>query len=148
MLSFQNLGEVRNKGFELSFDAQPLRQVSAFANYSWQAKPDPKDFPISKINLPATHRFNAGLGVDHGRILGDISVGYTSKAYFRDVLDATYAGFTNAFTVINTSVGVRLAGDNATFVVKVRNLANEPVQNHLFGDLLKRQVVGELVLRR
>jgi hypothetical protein len=32
-------------------------------------------------------------------------------------------------------------------MVKVRNLANEPVQNHLFGDLLKRQVVAELRLR-
>jgi hypothetical protein len=31
-------------------------------------------------------------------------------------------------------------------VVKVRNLTNEPVQNHLFGDLLKRQVVAELRL--
>ncbi len=148
VLSFQNLGEVQNKGFEVNVDAQPLSRISTFANYSWQGKPDPKDFPISKINLPATHRFNAGLGVDYERFLGDISVGYTSKAYFRDVLDATYAGYTEPFTVINTNVGVRLAGDKAVLMLKVRNLANEPVQNHLFGDLLKRQVVAELVLRK
>jgi outer membrane receptor protein involved in Fe transport len=148
VLSFQNLGEVRNKGFELSFDAQPLRRISTFANYSWQAKPVPKDFPISKINLPPTHRFNAGFNADYQRVMGDISVAYTSEAYFRDVLDATYAGFTKPFTVINTNVGVRLAGDNAVLMLKVRNLANESVQNHLFGDLLKRQVVGELILRR
>lgn len=148
VLSFQNLGEVRNKGVELNFDAQPLHRISTFANYSWQAKPDPKDFPISKINLPPTHRFNAGITGDYQRFLGDISVAYTSKAYFRDVLDATYAGYTKPFTVINTSVGVRLSGENVVFVVKIRNLANEPVQNHLFGDLLKRQVVGQLVLRR
>ena len=147
VLSFQNLGEVRNKGWEVSFDARPVQPVSAFANYSWQAKPEPKDFPISKINLPPTHRFNAGLTVDYNRFLGDISVGYTSKAYFRDVLDVTYAGYTKPFTVINTSVGARLSGQNAVFVLKIRNLANKPVQNHLFGDLLKRQIVGELVLR-
>ena len=148
VLSWQNLGEVRNKGFEISFDAQPLRQVSLFTNYSWQAKPDPQDFDISKINLPPTHRFNAGVGLDYQRFLGDISIGYTSEAYFRDVLSAQYAGFTEPFTVINASAGFRLAGDNAVFALKIRNLTNEPVQNHLFGDLLTRQIVGELRLRR
>jgi len=147
VLSFQNLGEVRNKGFELSVDAQPLRQVSAFANYSWQAKPD-ADFNIAKINLPPTHRFNAGLSLDYNRFLGDVSVNHTSEAYFRDVLDVTYAGFTKPYTVVNASVGARLAGEKAVFVLKVRNLGNGPVQNHLFGDLLRRQVVGELILRR
>lgn len=148
VLSFQNLGEVRNKGVELSLEAQPVRRVSAFVNYSWQAKPNPKDFSISKINLPAKHRFNAGVSGDYERLLADISVSYVSEAYFRDVLDATYAGFTKPYTVINTNVGVRLAGDKAVFALKVRNLANESVQNHLFGDLLKRQVVAELVFRR
>jgi outer membrane receptor for ferrienterochelin and colicin len=146
VLSFVNLGEVRNKGFELSFDAQPHRYGSVFANYSWQAEPDP-DFDISKINLPPTHRFNAGVGFDVQRFMGDLSVAYTSKAFFRDVLDKTYAGFTEPFTVVNLSGGVRLAGEHAVFVVKVRNVANKPVQNHLFGDLLKRQVVGELKIR-
>ena len=32
---------------------------------------------ISKINLPPTHRFNAGLNFDYQRILGDVSVAYT-----------------------------------------------------------------------
>jgi outer membrane receptor protein involved in Fe transport len=148
ILSFQNLGEVRNKGVETSFDTQVNRYVSAFANYSWQAKPDPKDFPISKINLPPTNRANVGLNLDYQRFLGDVTVQYTSEAFFRDVLDATYAGFTQPFTVVNVGGGVRLAGDKTVLMVKVRNLANEPVQNHLFGDLLKRQIVAELRLRQ
>jgi outer membrane receptor protein involved in Fe transport len=148
VLGFQNLGEVRNKGFEASVDAQAHRNVNVYANYSWQAKPEPKDFSISQINLPPTHRFNAGLNADYRCVLGNVSVGYTAKAYFRDVLDATYAGWTEPFTVINATVGVRLAGERAVFVVKGRNLANADVQNHLFGDLLKRQIVAELRLTR
>ena len=148
VLSFQNLGEVRNKGFETSVDSRLHRFVNVFANYSWQAKPVPKDFPISKINLPPTHRANLGLNLAYQRFLGDISLQYTSSGFFRDVLDATYAGFTEPFTVINAGAGFRLAGDKAMLMVKVRNLANEPVQNHLFGDLLKRQVVAELKLRQ
>ncbi len=157
VLSFQNLGEVRNKGFEASVDAQPHRYFSVFANYSWQAKPtspdnsvlvDPASKAGSKINLPPTNRFNGGVNVDYKLFSGSISVGYTSKAYFRDVLDVSYAGWTEAFTVVNASVGVRLPGDHGALTVKVRNLANEPVQNHLFGDFLRRQIVGELTLRR
>ena len=148
VLSFQNLGEVRNKGFETSVDSQLHRYVSAFANYSWQAQPLPKDFPISKINLPPTNRANVGVNIDYQHFLGDVSVQYTSSAFFRDVLDATYAGSTQPFTVVNVGGGVRLMGDKAMFMVKVRNLGNEPVQNHLFGDLLKRQIVAELSLKR
>jgi len=147
VLSFQNLGEVRNRGFETGVDTQLQRYVSLFGNYSWQAKPVPKDFPISKINLPPTHRGNVGVNVDYQRFLGDVSMAYTSEAFFRDVLDATYAGFTKPFTVINAGAGVRLGGEKATLMVKVRNLANKPVQNHLFGDLLRRQVVAELRLK-
>ncbi len=148
VLGFQNLGEVRNKGFEAGLDAQAHRNVNVYANYSWQAEPEPKDFPISKINLPPTHRFNAGLNADYRSVLGTVSVAYTAKAYFRDVLDATYAGWTEPSTVVNATVGVRLAGERAVFVVKVNNLANADVQNHLFGDLLKRQIVAELRLKR
>jgi outer membrane receptor for ferrienterochelin and colicin len=147
-LRYQNLGEVRNKGFETSLDAQASRHVSVYANYSWQDQPVPKDFPLSKINLPPTHRFNAGLAFDYQRIQGDLSLGYTSKAFFRDVLDATYAGWTKAFTIINAGLGFRIAGDNLMVVAKVRNLGNQAVQNHLFGDLLKRQIVAELRIRR
>lgn len=145
-LQYTNIGQVRNQGVETSIDAQASRYVSLFANYSWQKKPEPKDFDISLINLPPTHRFNAGLMFDYKRIQGDISVGYTSKAYFRDIL--TYQGWIKGFTVINVGLGARLAGDNVVIAVKVRNLGNEPVQNHLFSDLLKRQIVAELRLRR
>jgi outer membrane receptor protein involved in Fe transport len=146
VLSFQNLGEVRNKGVELSVDAQPTRHFSVFANYSYQAEPEP-DFPISKINLPPKDRFNAGVNFDYKLLTASVSLGYTAKAYFRDVLDATYAAWTEPWTVINASAGLRLPGDHGMLSVKVRNLANEPVQIHPFGDLLRRQLVGERTLR-
>jgi hypothetical protein len=99
------------------------------------------------INLPPEHRFNAGFGFDHKLFLGSFNVQYTDTAYWQDVLDASYAGWTPSYTVINTSLGVRLHGGKCMLLVKVNNLANEKVQNHLFGDLLKRQVVGEMRLR-
>jgi len=145
-LQFRNLGQVRNQGIETNVDSQISRYVSFYANYSYQKTPVPKDFSISLINQPPNHRFNAGLMVDYKKVMGDFSVGTTSQAYFRDIL--TYAGWIQGFTVFNGGFGVRLYKDNAVFSIKIRNIANEPVQNHLFSDLLKRQVSFELRLRK
>jgi outer membrane receptor protein involved in Fe transport len=71
-----NLGHVRNKGLELNIDARISRHVTGFANYSWQARPEPKDFDISVLNLPPTNRFNAGMSFNYKRYLGNVSVGY------------------------------------------------------------------------
>ena len=68
---------------------------------------------------------------------------YTGEAYWQDVLDARYAATTEAHTLINGAFGVRWAGDRLVTSVKVTNLTNEDVLQHVFGDVLKRQVVGE-----
>ena len=60
------------------------------------------------------------------------------------MLDARYHGTTEAYTLVNGGFGVRWIDDQLTTSVKVINLANEDVQQHVFGDVLKRQVIGEL----
>ena len=49
----------------------------------------------------------------------------------------------DAVTLVNGGVGVRWMGDRVVTSVKVTNLGNAEVQQHIFGDLLRRQVVGE-----
>ena len=78
------------------------------------------------------------------RFLGNLSVNYSGDAFWQDVLDARYHGTTEAYTLINGGFGVRWMNDQLTTSVKVINLANEDVQQHVFGDVLKRQVIGEL----
>jgi hypothetical protein len=39
---------------------------------------------------------------------------------------------------------VRWAGERVVTSVKILNLANQEVMQHIFGDVLKRQVVGEV----
>jgi outer membrane receptor protein involved in Fe transport len=148
ILSPQNLGRLRNKGLELNAEARLSRYVTGFANYSWQAKPRPKDYDISILNLPPAQRFNAGAGIDYNRWLGNVSVGYVGSAYWNDVIDVTFSGTSKAYTVVNAGAGVRWgsAGRYMT-TLKVANLANTPVQNHVFGDILKRQITGEFRIR-
>ena len=141
--TYLNLGTVKNKGVELGIDGAVNSALNVFANYSWQDESDP-DFALSEINLPPTHRFNAGFNFSSGRYLGNLSASYVDDAFFQDVLDARFAGPTEAYTQVNGAVGLRFAGDRITATVKVINLLDEDIQSHVFGDFLKRQVIGEL----
>jgi iron complex outermembrane receptor protein len=144
--SYRNLGVNRNKGFEVGIDAAATRAVNVFANYSFQAEPDP-EFDISEVNRPPRHRANAGFNFSQGIFLGNASVSFVDEAFFQDVLDARFHGPTEAYTQVNAAFGVRWLNDRLTTSVKVINLTNEDIQSHVFGDVIKRQVIGELRLQ-
>jgi len=142
--TYRNLGTVKDKGFELGVEAVVTRDVNVFANYSFQADPVIEGFDPREANAPPTNRFNAGFSVSHGRFLGNMDVNYSGSAYWQDVLDLRYAGTTDAYTLVNGTFGVRWAGEKVVTSLKVTNIANSEVQQHIFGDVLRRQVVGEV----
>ncbi len=141
--SYRNLGTVKDKGLELGVDAAVNRALNVFANYSYQWEPDP-DFDISEVNLPPTNRINAGFNFTQGRYLGNMSFSYQDEAFWQDVLDSRFHGTTEAFTQVNGAFGMRWMGDKLTTTIKVANLFDQEIQSHVFGDVLKRQVIGEL----
>jgi iron complex outermembrane receptor protein len=141
--SYRNLGTVKNRGIELGIDGAVTQALNAFANYSFQAEPDP-DFALSEVNLPPKNRFNAGLSYNQGHFLGNLSVSYVADAVWQDVLDARFTGPTAAFTQVNGAFGVKFARDKVTATIKGINLTNEEIQSHVFGDILKRQIIGEV----
>jgi len=144
LFTYRNLGEVFQPGIELGIDSAVNEYFSAFVNYSWQGEPDPEDFDISELNLPPTHRFNAGVGFNYGRFFGNLSVNYTDDAFWQDVLDARFHGTTDSYTLVNAGIGANWADDRVTTAVKIVNLGNQNVQQHVFGDILKRQIVAEI----
>jgi outer membrane receptor protein involved in Fe transport len=143
--SYRNLGKVRQKGLELGIDGAINKELSAFANYSYQPDPEAIGFPQSEINLPPNNRFNVGLNYGGERYLGNVAISYQDEAYWQDVLDNRYAGTTDAFTLVNGSFGVKWGSKrNIVTVLKVTNLLNDEIQQHIFGDVSKLQMVGEL----
>ena len=142
--TYRNFGRVTQKGLELGLDSSVNRHLNLFANYSWQATPEPNGFDISELNLPPKHRFNVGASFNTARALGNLSINYTDDAFWQDVLDDRYHGTTEAYTLVNGTVGLKWFQGQLTTTLKVINLANEDVQQHVFGDVLKRQVIGEL----
>ena len=145
--TYLNLGPLRQKGIELSLDHRVNRALTAFANYSWQAKPavlsDPNPFPATELALPPTNRFNIGGNYDDSRFLGSFSVNYSDKAFWSDVLSSPYHGYTDAYTLVNASFGVKWNQGRITTTVKANNLLNQTIQQHVFGDLIKGSVVLE-----
>ncbi len=151
--SYANLGTEINKGIELGADTSISRTFNVYGNYSFQAQPEP-NFPgftaaaaLAEVNLPAKNRFNVGAGFTNKQWLASLSASYSQKAFWQDVLDARYHGFTNAFTMVNASLGTKWDSGRYQATVKVTNLLNQQIQEHIFGDVFKRQVIGELTVR-
>ena len=142
--TYLNFGHMTQKGLELGVDGELNRDVSLFANYSWQGEPDPEDFDISELNIPPENRFNVGVSFNYQRLLGNLSLNYAGSAFWQDVLDARYHGTTDAYRILNGGFGLRWMNDQLTTTVKFINLANHDVQQHVFGDVMKRQIIGEL----
>ena len=142
--TYRNLGTVKDKGIELGIEAAATRDINVFVNYSFQADPDIVGFDPREANSPANSRFNAGFNASRGRFLGNLDVSYSGSAYWQDVLDLRYAGTTDAYTLVNGAFGVRWAGEKVVTSLKVTNIGNNEVQQHIFGDVLRRQVVGEV----
>ena len=152
--TYRNLGPLRQKGVELSADYRASNTLSMFINYSWQGQPkilsqsNPADeYPTAELALPPTNRFNVGFNLDGGHFLGNLAVNYSDNAFWSDVLTSPYHGFTDSYTMVNGAVGARWMNGKLTTSVKVTNLFNQDVQQHVFGDILKRLVLFEVKIK-
>jgi outer membrane receptor protein involved in Fe transport len=149
--TYLNLGPIRNRGVELSVDHSFTNQLTGSVNYSYQTDPKPLTpdpgqlpYPFTEINLPPQNRFNVALNYSGRRFLGMVSVNYADEAFWTDVLDGTYNGYTDAYTMLNATVGMKWADGRLTTSLKGTNLTNDDIQQHVFGDILKRSILAEI----
>jgi outer membrane receptor protein involved in Fe transport len=149
--TYLNLGPIRNEGIELSIEQSFSKGVNAFANYSYQRTPEVLDpatdqlrYPTSEVGIPAKNRFNAGLNYNGKRYLGSLSVNYSDKAFWTDVLSAPFFGYTDSYTMVNATLGAKFADGKVTALLKGTNLTNETIQQHVYGDILKISVAAEV----
>ena len=147
--SYKNLGEVKSKGIELGLDGLITSELTGFVNYSFQADPIP-EFPrltpeqaLNEINLPARHLFNIGVTYTAPRWFGTVGISHSSDAFWQDVLNDRYHGTTQPFTMVNLTLGAKFQSGRYSAALKVTNLGNQQVQQHVFGASVKRQVMGE-----
>jgi len=151
--AYRNLGEVKDKGIELGIDGRITDELGAFVNYAFRARPQP-DFPgltidqaLREINRPSGQLVNGGVSYLSSTWYGTMTVSRTTRAFWQDVLDSRFHGFTKPYTMVNMTVGRRFDGGRYAAALKITNLANQEILQHIFGDVMKRQIVGELTVR-
>lgn len=149
--TYLNLGPIRNQGVELSIKHAFNNEVSAYANYSFQDTPEVLDpnadqlrYPTAEVGVPAKNRFNVGVNWNAKRFLGSLSVNYSDEAFWNDVLASPFWGFTDSYTMLNASFGVKWADGKVITSVKGTNLLNEEILQHIYGDLIKLNVAAEV----
>ena len=151
--TYLNFGPLRQRGLEFSLQQQFNKEWSGYANYSYQNTPkvleassDQIPYLLSEISIPSANRFNAGLSYGGKRVFGNASVNYTSSAFWTDVLNPEYAGYTDAFSMVNATFGVKFNEGKIVTSVKGTNLTNETIQQQIYGDLLKMALTFEVRL--
>jgi outer membrane receptor protein involved in Fe transport len=154
--SYRNIGELTDTGVELSLDYRPSAEWRAFFNYSWQDEPetegiDPVTLPsgrvVPAVNIPPEHRVNLGASFNGERIFASAVVNYVDEAFWTDVLDSRFWGFTDSYTAVNGTIGTYLGGDRVTISLTGHNIFDEEIQQHIFGDIIARKVTGQLLFR-
>lgn len=140
--SYRNIGETTDEGLEFSLQQRVNDTWSWFINYSYQKESDVKGVPLADVNQSPRARYNVGLAYNGGRFFANTNVNHADEAYWADVLNIR--GTTEAYTQINAALGMRFAEDRVTVTLTGTNLADEDVQQHIFGDVMHRQVIGEI----
>ncbi len=152
--TYRNIGEIVDQGAELSLDIRPSPTWSFFFNYSYQDEPDvegieqvqlPNGTIVEAVNIPPENRINAGASYSRGRFFVNANVNYADDAFWTDVLDSRFWGPTDSYTMVNLGAGVRLRGDRVTLSVNGQNIFDEDAQQHVFGDLISRKVIGQVL---
>jgi iron complex outermembrane receptor protein len=149
-----NIGSVRSAGLEFAASHTFRRGLTLFGNYSYQALPelldpvgDPDRPPSDTVNTPPRHRFNVGATYNGRTYLGNLTVNYADKAFFAQGLQPFYYGYSDAYTLVTASVGRRWNDGWLTTNLKVLNLFDDPVKQHVFGDLMRRTVMLEALFK-
>ena len=142
--SYQNFDRFTTRGIEVAADAELAPWVRGFANYSWLADPIPRGFDVSELNLPSNHKVNLGATYTRHRFFSSATASIMSGAFWQDVLDNRFHGWTKAYALVDAAAGVRSADGSMTVVIRAANLANSVSQQHVFGDLIRRTASAEV----
>jgi outer membrane receptor protein involved in Fe transport len=151
---FLNLGAIRNRGIEISVVQPVSNAVSLRANYSLQARPELRNAPgdplrptAETVSVPPRHRFNLGGSYTAEKLYGSLVVNYADKAYWADVLNPAYYGYSKSYVLLNASLGLRWWEGHLSTAIRGTNLIGDKVQQHVFGDVLGRMLALDVGVR-
>ena len=146
-MSYLNIGTVRDRGVELTSHASWGHGVSTRVAYAWQDKTVATEndaaFPL-QLNRAPRHQASVRAVYDGTRWSGSVGAAYTGDAFWSDVLDARFWGTTDSYTLMDARVVAPIIRRSLDLSIACINLLDAKVKQHVFGDILRRQVTAEL----
>jgi iron complex outermembrane receptor protein len=144
-----NAGEVIEKGLEASLKTDWSSSWQTVVSYSYQQDPDfdpaASPYPVN-LNSPANNQAALRIMAHQGRWSGALGVTYTDEATWRDVLDERFWGSTDDYVLVQGSLS-RDFSDSTSLTLRATNLLDDAVKQHVYGDIIGRQVTLRLRLR-
>ncbi len=142
--TYRNVGRVRDQGVEIAWVANWTERLRTSLSFTYQDESDLDDggvLPPVTISVPPQHLANFLLTWSGERISGSFSTTWSDEAFFSDVLDARFAATVDDWLLVDGSLGVRLGSSGFELFVEVSNLLDDAIQQHPFGDILRRRAV-------
>ncbi|NJL27755.1 MAG: TonB-dependent receptor [Thermoanaerobaculia bacterium] len=143
LFSYRNIGKLENQGVELGIDYRPSAAWKFSLNGSYQEDPEVTGIPEDQTNHPPNTRFNLGAIYNGERFFANANLNYADEAFWTDVLDSRFWGFTDSYTQVNLGLGYRF-NDKVTVSLNGSNIFDERVQQHIFGDIIERKIVAQV----
>ncbi len=143
---FVNVGRVRDRGLETSLDMDVAAGVTVRASYTLQAPPRITNDSLIPLTLNKPPRHQAGLSIawQRPRFFGSAGITATSPAFWADVLDSRFWGATPGYALVNAALGWRFPRQKAEVALNATNLFDRAVQQHIFGDIIRRKVTAQV----
>jgi len=139
--TYRNIGLVKHQGIELGIRGRVNAGNEIFGTYTWQKKPEAEGIDESELNIPPSNLFSIGFNGWYQGFLYSATVNYQGEAYWADVLDARFHGWTDAATTLNLTLGYEFR--DVSFSMRATNLTNVDFQQHYIGDVIGRRIVAE-----
>ncbi len=145
---FVNVGKEKDAGVELSWDMNWSDAFLTRTSYTYEENPKVSNSgPIPLVvNRPPRHQASVLANFRAHRWFTSESIAYTDKAFWSDVLDSHFWGFTNAYTIVNAAIGM-FVSEHAQVDLKATDLLDKKIKEHIFGDIIRRKATVELRYR-
>ena len=140
--TYLNFGKSTQQGFELGVNCTGQR-VSSTCSPTTRGRGSRirRTSPLSELNLPATNRFNAGVGLNYNRFLANLSVSYSDSAYWQDVLDAFVFGHDRSLHARERQLRRQVDGRPASR----RDQGDQPRQRRCAAACLRRHHQAQII---
>ncbi len=146
--TYLNLGPVRYEGMEFAVNHSFNKHWSTACNYSIQKEPEllasSNPYPEEELSDVPETRYNLGINYAGDRAFASANLTHNDSFFSTDVLDSRYHGSVPAYDMINLNFGYKWLDNRVVANLKINNVENTEIQQHIFADIMKRSIVGEL----